>query len=243
MYNVLIVGANSNIGSKIAEFFLGKADNLFLWTHGKSNSEKLSSSVNSNVKYVYGDISDEKVVESVFLNDLAEFRIDTFINCATLRSSDFKPLSETSSDLWKKIFDVNVLGLYYLLHKLIPNMRTKGGNIILFGSNVSRIGLKNGSAYAASKAAIANLTRTIALEEAQNKILINTISPGPVLIDDSHFSEDYRAFRNEYYKKELSQIPIGRLIKIEEIISLIEFLSFKNSYMTGEEIFLTGGKL
>ena len=122
--------------------------------------------------------------------------------------------------------------------------RQKNGRIVLLGSNVSRIGLPNGSAYAASKSAIANLSRTVALEEAENNILINTISPGPIQIDDSHFGEEYRKFRASYYKKMLMQIPLKRLATLEDLYNLIEFLlSDKNSYITGEEIFVTGGKL
>ncbi len=243
MSNILIVGADSNIGSRIAEFFLDKADNLILWGYDAIQRLEKIRKKRGSVKIISADISDETAVNKIFSGELSETTIDTFINCATLRSSDFQALPETDSHLWKRITEVNVLGNYYLLRNILPKMRDKGGNIILFGSNVSRIGLKNGSAYAASKAAVANLTRTIALEESRNNILINTVSPGPVMIDNKHFSEEYRTFREEYYKKELAQIPAGRLLNIDEILSVIDFLTSKNTYMTGEEIFLTGGKL
>jgi len=122
--------------------------------------------------------------------------------------------------------------------------KNKSGRIVLFGSNVSRIGLKNGSAYAASKAAIANICRSVSIEEAENKILINTISPGPVKIVDAHFSEEYQEFRQKYYQEQLQQIPMKRLVNFNDIYGVCKFLiSEENSYMTGEEIFLTGGKL
>jgi NAD(P)-dependent dehydrogenase (short-subunit alcohol dehydrogenase family) len=120
----------------------------------------------------------------------------------------------------------------------------KYGRIVLFGSNVSRIGLPRGTAYSASKAAISNLCRSVAVEEATDKIIINTISPGPIKIDESHFSESYRKFREEYYKEKLKEIPLKRCATFEDIFGLCRFLiSEENSYITGEEFFVTGGKL
>ena len=118
------------------------------------------------------------------------------------------------------------------------------GKIVLFGSNVTRIGLPFGSAYSASKAALANIARTLAAEEAQNNIIVNIISPGPVKIDDSHFSESYRKFREEYYRKNLREIPLQRCASFEDLFGLCNFLlSAENSYITGEEFFVTGGKV
>jgi NAD(P)-dependent dehydrogenase (short-subunit alcohol dehydrogenase family) len=118
------------------------------------------------------------------------------------------------------------------------------GRIVLFGSNVSRIGLPKGTAYAVSKAGIVNLVRSVALELQDYNITINALSPGPIRIDDSHFSEEYREFRKRYYARELSQIPKKRLAELEDIIHVCDFLTAENSsYISGEEFFVTGGKL
>ena len=134
---------------------------------------------------------------------------------------------------------------YSALKIVLPIMKkNKFGRIVLFGSNVSRIGLKNGSAYAASKSAISSICRSVAMEEGANNIIINTISPGPIKIDDSHFSEEYKIFREEYYKNELQNTPLKRTLEVKDVFGVTEFLlSDKNSFITGEEIFVTGGKL
>jgi NAD(P)-dependent dehydrogenase (short-subunit alcohol dehydrogenase family) len=116
--------------------------------------------------------------------------------------------------------------------------------VVLFGSNVSRIGLPKGTAYSASKAAISNLCRSLSIELGPQNILINTISPGPIEIDNSHFSPEYRKFREQYYEEMLQQTPLKRLAKPEDIVALASFLiSGENSFITGEEFFITGGKL
>ncbi len=134
------------------------------------------------------------------------------------------------------------MGTYYILKKTIPYLRESQGKIILFSSNVTRIGLPNGSAYSASKAAISNLVRTLAQEEPN--ILINAISPGPVKIDNSQFPEEYVKFRQKYYSEKLNSIPLKRLASFEDVFGLVNFLiSEENKYITGEEFFLTGGSL
>jgi len=103
--------------------------------------------------------------------------------------------------------------------------KNQNGKIVLFASNVTRIGLPNGSAYSASKAGIANIGRTLAAEEAGNNIIINTVSPGPIKIDDSHFSESYRIFREQYYKKKFgkSLLNVAHLLMIYSVCANFYF--------------------
>ena len=167
------------------------------------------------------------------------------IHTATARNHDIKALADTDHALWTSIIQMNIIGTFNILKCLIPYFRKhKNGKIVLFGSNVSRIGLPKDSAYAASKAAIANIGRTLATEEAENNIIINIVSPGPIKIDDSQFSESYRKFREEYYNEKLRDIPLKRCASFEDIFGVCRFLlSDENSYITGEEFFITGGKI
>jgi len=167
-----------------------------------------------------------------------------------MRSIDAESLIETTPDLWQKIIQVNLIGTYNILRVVIPEMIKRNNTkpstrrIVIFGSNVSRIGLPNGTAYSASKAAISNLCRSLSIELGPQNILINTISPGPIEIDNSHFSPEYRKFREQYYEEMLKQTPLKRLAKPEDIVSFASFLiSEENNFITGEEFFITGGKL
>ncbi|MBT7469212.1 MAG: SDR family oxidoreductase [Candidatus Cloacimonetes bacterium] len=243
---IIITGANGNIGSFFAKRYFKKDDKLILCIH--ENSDRIANILdNENVRIIKTNLVDLSNFQTQLNEILTEtnWHLDRMIHTTTIRSHDFKPLAETDAKLWENIIRVNVMGTFNILKTLIPVFRKNGaGKIVLFGSNVTRIGLPFGSAYSASKAALANITRTVAAEEGQNNIIVNIISPGPVKIDDSHFSESYRKFREEYYRKNLREIPLQRCASFEDLFGLCNFLlSAENSYITGEEFFVTGGKV
>ncbi len=243
---LIISGANSNIGSELAKYYHNMCRPIILLYH--ENSHRIEHLLQyDRVYHLAVDIRDSQKL-TTGLNDLISkynLNIGGLVHTSSLRSIDFKPLAETDQHQTNMIIEVNILGTINLLQTVIPHLRANGGGrIVLFGSNVSRKGLMNGAVYAMTKAATANLSRSVALEEGKNNIQINTISPGPVLIDDSAFSQDYRDFRNTYYEQEKKTIPMQRLAEIQDIINACDFLlSEKNTYISGEEIFLTGGKV
>ncbi len=237
---ILITGANGNIGSYLAQKFLDDGHALILFHRWKSDRiEQLIE--HDSVEAHSVELGNWQQVQSAI--DSLRSKPQALIHTASVRSTDFMNLASTDPEHWKATLDSNVLGCYHILKATIPILRhAKPGRIVLFGSDVSRIGLMNGSAYAASKAAIGNICRTVALEEKD--VLCNVLSPGPVEIDDTHFPEMYRLFREEYYRKQLARIPQGRLAKPNDIYGLCRFLvSNENSYLTGEEFYLTGGKI
>jgi NAD(P)-dependent dehydrogenase (short-subunit alcohol dehydrogenase family) len=241
----LIVGANSNIGSFISKKLAEENHNLLLMIHNDdSRIRDLKTKYPTKIFIEKIDLESESSVGNGIekILDKSGFSLNNVLNLSSLRSSDSKKLQETNSEFWEKIIKVNLFGTYYVLKKTIPYLRKSNGKILLFSSNVTRIGLPNGSAYSASKAAISNLVRTLAQEEP--KILINAISPGPVQIDNSHFSKEYIEFRKQYYSEKLKSIPLKRLASLEDVFGLVKFLiSNENKYITGEEFFLTGGSL
>lgn len=247
-YSFIVTGANGNLAANFNRNMLEKGINLVLIYHNNHNRlDEIVKDFPAQVKTIRADFAAD--------HDLTQQITDIYANSSwiprglfhtlTARSSDFQPLADSPEKSWEYIIDVNIKGTYKLLKAVIPLFRKlKYGKIVLMGSNVSRIGLPRGSAYAASKAAIANLCRSIATEEGHNNIYINTISPGPIKIDDSHFSESYRKFREEYYRKKVKDIPLKRCASVEDIFGLAWFLlSENNSYITGEEFYITGGKL
>ncbi len=245
---IIITGANGNIGAALAEKFASSGNSLLLiFNNSCDRISQIEEKYPKRIFCLQANLTNYKELEKKLntFNVNNSWLPDSLIHTATLRSIDSKPLIESDYNLWGKIIGENISSTFNILKTCLPFFRkNKSGRIVLFGSNVSRIGLKNGSAYAASKAAIANICRSVSIEEAENKILINTISPGPVKIVDAHFSEEYQEFRQKYYQEQLQQIPMKRLVNFNDIYGVCKFLiSEENSYMTGEEIFLTGGKL
>lgn len=245
---VVITGANGNVGSHFAEQYLTAGGFLILIIHNQEHRViELQNKYPKRIKIIKSDLRNLNQLERDFAEVISETgRIPTrLIHTATIHSYDFKPLAQSDSELWKNIIEVNLIGTFNILKTVLPYFKKyEYGKVVMFGSNVSRIGLPNGSAYSASKAGIANIGRTVAVEEAENNIIINTVSPGPIKIDDSHFSESYRRFRKNYYEEKLEDIPLRRHASFEDIFGLCKFLlSAENSYITGEEFFVTGGKL
>ncbi|MBW6515753.1 MAG: SDR family oxidoreductase [Candidatus Cloacimonetes bacterium] len=252
---ILITGANGNIGSALAASFAEEGCKLILFCHLTTHRiDKLIKQYESSIKVIKADITNLSELESSLLqiNEEPDFFPNALIHTASMRSIDSAPLIETTPELWEKIIETNIIGTYNVLKAIISLFQKNNGakdfdnwsRIVLLGSDVSRIGLPNGSAYAASKAAISNMTRSLSYELAEHNILINTVSPGPVEIDDTHFTEQYRRFRSKYYDEMLKRTPLKRLANPSDIISLCRFLiSRDNKYITGEEFFVTGGKL
>ena len=243
---IIITGANGNVGAYFAHQYAASNQQLILLVH--SSDQRLSDLRNlANVKILFVDLGNLESLQQQLQQVLnaSGWIPGRLIHTATVRSHDFKPLVETDPRLWTEIIQTNVLGTFNLLKSVLPYfIKNNYGKIVLFASNVTRIGLPKGSAYAASKAAIANLSRTLAAEEAKHNIIVNTVSPGPIKIDESSFSESYRKFREEYYKEKVEEIPLKRCATFGDLLGICNFLlSEENSYITGEEFFITGGKL
>lgn len=245
---IIISGANGNIGNKFAEYFLAQNKKVLMLYHSRNERVKLSKTkFPQNSFSAQIDLTDYLQVEKILLEIISEIGISPgyFIHTASVRSHDSQPLAASNPKVWQNIFESNINSAYNSLRVILPMMQqNRYGKIILFGSNVTRKGLPFGSAYAAAKTAIASIVRSVATEEAQNNILINTISPGPVKIDTSHFSKKYQQFRENYYNEQIKQIPLKRIAEWDDLIGLCQFLlSEKNKYITGEEFFVTGGNL
>ncbi|MCD4795813.1 MAG: SDR family oxidoreductase [Candidatus Cloacimonetes bacterium] len=245
---IIITGANGNVGSYFARKFLESDENLILLIHkSEQRLQSLQQKFTGNLRIIKVDLTDISLLQNKLSKVVEEtgWQPDRLIHTATKRSHDFKPLADTDPELWKQIVLMNLVGAFNILKCVLPFFRkNEYGKIVLFGSNVTRIGLPKGSAYSAAKAGIANISRTLAAEEAKNNIIINTVSPGPIKIDDSQFSESYRKFREEYYNEKIRDIPLKRCASFDDLLGLCKFLlSKENSYITGEEFFITGGKI
>jgi NAD(P)-dependent dehydrogenase (short-subunit alcohol dehydrogenase family) len=179
---------------------------------------------------------------------LSELSSEThcLIHCSAIRSEDARPLSDTDPLQFKRVFDENFYPAYNVLRAVLPQMLAQRfGRVVLFSSEVTRSGLAKGSAYAAAKAAIANLAKSAALECASANVLINSIAPAPVdtaLEDD--FSGGYLAFRKAYFARHIAHAASQQLVSIAEIKQVSDLLiSEELRSLCGEEIFLSGGKL
>jgi 3-oxoacyl-[acyl-carrier protein] reductase len=225
---ILITGSSRGIGAATAR--LAKEYGAEVVLHGKTESEYLKQlALELDASYLFCDVANETEVK-IAVDKLDN--IDILVNSAGINLS--KPFLEQTTESWRKTFDVNVLGTVNFSKAVILKMGEKGKIINI--SSVKGFSSTAGSpAYAASKAAIINLTSSMAKEFAP-RILVNAVAPG---FTNTEMTENTMSDR---IKKQISEIILKRLANPKEIAEVILFLaSDKSSYITGQTIFVDGG--
>ncbi len=167
-------------------------------------------------------------------------RLDILVNCAGMNRR--KPISEVTEDDYDTIMQVNLRSIYFLCQAAHPIMQKQGGGkIINVGSLTSSIGLGSTSVYGATKAAVAQLTKTMAVEWAKDNIQVNCLAPGFIitpLTEKSLWADE--AKRNWL----LGRIPAGRGGAPGDMAGVCVLLASRASdYLTGQMITIDGGVL
>ncbi|WP_029592782.1 SDR family NAD(P)-dependent oxidoreductase [Franconibacter pulveris] len=185
------------------------------------------------------DVSREQdVVSAVALAQSAFGQVDMLINNAGITLN--KPATETAAEEWDHIMAVNARGYFLFCREALKAMQPRQqGAIVNVASIVSVVGMKTTAAYSASKGAIAQLTRVLALEAAEQGIRVNAVAPGVVETDMlSGIVEDSRATLASYGHAH----PPGRVAQPQEIAEAIVWLaSPKASFVTGTVLMADGG--
>lgn len=192
------------------------------------------------------DVSDEASVERA-LDEVRAWRgdVDILVNCAGIIA--IGTVEETSTEEWRRVFAVNLDGVFHTCRAVAPAMRARGsGKIINMSSWFGKAGKPNYGAYSASKAAVIGLTQSLAMEMASAGVNVNAVCPGTIFETGMRdFADKLSAEKNLSTAKERAKaIPMGRVGKPEDISRVVAFLcSDEADYMTGQSINVTGGLL
>ena len=166
-------------------------------------------------------------------------RIDVLVNNAGITPTRQTP-SDIELSIWRKIFNVNVEGPLRMAQCVAPVMRENGGGSIINVSSVAAyVGGAGVCAYGASKAALVNLTKSMADEWCKWNVRVNTLSPGPFL---SEMTKGASVGRPEYMAALASSNLQKRVAEADEIVGPVLYLaSNASSYVTGDDIVVAGG--
>lgn len=240
----IVTGATSGIGAAIASTLAAQGYSLLLVGRrevaGKAMAEAFQA---DGVEAVFHavDLSDTTAPEMVVQAAIAAFgRIDVLINNAGILVHG--NAEDTTDTDWDRVMDINLGSVFRLSRGVLPAMRAQeGGAIVNIASDWALVGAKSAIVYAVSKAAVAQLTRCMALDHAHEGIRVNAICPGdtdtPMLAAGLTGAE--RAERVAEYGAE---IPMGRVGTPEDIAGVAAFLiSDAARYMTGTLIPVDGG--
>ena len=148
-------------------------------------------------------------------------------------------LQDTTETVYDEVFAVNAKGAYFTVQRLAPLMR-RGGGIVLATSVSNVKGLPNNSVYAASKAALRSMARTLARELLPHGVRVNAVSPGP--IDTGILDRSLPEAAAEATKRQMRENnPMGRFGTPEEVAAAVAFLAFEATFTTGAELPVDGG--
>lgn len=156
-------------------------------------------------------------------------------NAATTRFIDHRNLDELSEEVWDEILGVNLKGAYFCSRAVIPLMQERGaGSIVNVTSVAGIVGLGSSMAYAASKAGLNCLTKSLARAFAPT-IRVNAVAPGPVLTR-------WLADRQDIIANNVAQTPMKRAATPEDIADVVVFLATGTTLMTGQVVVVDGGR-
>jgi len=235
----IITGAGGGIGKATAERFAREGAKLVIADVNLQALEGVATSIHGmggTVAFAKVDVTSPAEVEAMTRLALDQFgRIDILINNAGIIRDKFS--WNMTDEQWNLVIDVNLKGTFLCCRAVIPSMRAQSYGKIVNTSSISSLGNPGQANYAAAKAGVSALTRTLALEVARYNINVNCVAPGAI---DTPM---IRSMPPEILNTWLEQkIPLKRLGNPSAVASLHTFLvSDEADYITGQTIFVDGG--
>ena len=233
--NILITGATGGIGNELVKKFVSLEGNV-IGTGTKTEKLDLLKKKYPKIKVKRFDISEHARIEEFVENINLELGgLDILINNAGKNMDNLS--LRMKDDEWKQVIDINLTSTFLLAKYSIKKMlKNKFGRVVNITSVVGHTGNLGQSNYAASKAGIIGMSKSLALEYAKKNITVNCISPGFIVSDMTmNIAEKVKLYLT-------SRIPMGKLGTGEDVSNCAAFLSSDQaSYITGETVHVNGG--
>ena len=233
--NILITGATGGIGNELIKKFFSLGANIVA-TGTKSEKLDIIKKKYTSIKILKFNISEHSRIEEFIDNIVLELGgLDILINNAGINADNLS--LRMKDEEWKKVIDINLTSTFLLCKYSIKKMlKNKFGRIVNITSIVGHTGNIGQSNYAASKAGIIGMSKSLAIEYAKKNITVNCVSPGFIISDMTmSIAEKAKIYLT-------SRIPMGKFGTGEDVSNSVAFLSSDQaSYITGETIHVNGG--
>jgi NAD(P)-dependent dehydrogenase (short-subunit alcohol dehydrogenase family) len=236
----LITGGTTGIGLETAKRFLQEGARVVITGNNPKNLEQARQDLGGEVKTIASDASDAAAQAQ-----LAQEIKDTFGSLDILFVNagivDLRPLEQIDEGAFDRSMAINLKGPYFLIRTLLP-VFANPASIVMNASVNAHIGMPNTSLYAATKAGLLSLTRTLSGELLSRGIRVNAVSPGPTATPLLARTGMSQAELEAVGKSIQSMVPARRFAQAREIADAVVYLaSDESSFMIGSEILIDGG--
>ena len=245
---VMITGGARGLGRHAAVAFAREGARVVLTDideKGGQETLRLLQDAGGKGVFLRSDASIERDVAHAINTAVETYgRLDCALNNAAVEVLGF--VADQTEENWDRTFDTNAKGVMFCMKHQIRHMLKSGGGAIVNQTSITShlSGIAGSSIYAASKAAVVGLSKSVALEVAKDGISVNCIAAGGILADEPSVFSDFLAANKLEHDAARQAFPIGRFGKAEEFTSALLFLcSTKSRFITGTTLVIDGGFL
>ena len=234
----LITGGAQGFGFDITKKFLNSGANVIMWDNDEKELKNAVKKINnSKLSYNVVDVSNFEKINQTVLEINKKTNIDILINNAGITGPTAELWNYSIND-WNKVIEINLNGTFNCCKAVVPSMiENNYGRIVNISSIAGKDGNANASAYSSSKAAVLALTKSLGKELAEKNIAVNAVTPAGAktrILDQ---------MTDKHVKFMLSKVPRGRFLELEELSSLVCWLSSEeNSFSTAAVFDISGGR-
>jgi NAD(P)-dependent dehydrogenase (short-subunit alcohol dehydrogenase family) len=238
--HAVVTGGAQGIGLSVATRLLASGASVAIWDHDGAVLETAIQQLKNtgDVSSEIVDVSDAASVDRAIESTIRKHRkIDILVANAGIAGPNHKTW-EYPVEEWRRVVNVNLLGVFYCCHAIVPHMlRQNYGRIVNVASIAGKEGNPNASAYSASKAGVIALTKSLGKETAAHNIAVNCITPAAAR------TRIFDQMSKEHIDYMLSKIPRRRFLEVDEVSAMVAWLvSEENSFTTAAVFDLSGGR-